>query len=188
VLARQALASAASDTATRPAPIGRWPQPADDAALAPPNEAPVPPPIRLSKESVMNRKPSPARIVPLVVAIVAAFALAACQRQPAEPTVGQQVDKAIAKVESAGDQAKQAATEVARDVSAGAKDAAITTKINMALAADDKLSAIRIDVDTQGGKVTLTGKAPDATSRDHATTLAQAVEGVTSVDNRLSVN
>lgn len=127
------------------------------------------------------------RIGALAAAIAATLALAACDKRNSDPTVGQQVDRAVAKVENAGEQVKQAATEATADVSAGAKDMAITTKINAALAADDKLSAIRIDVDTKSGKVMLSGTAPDATSRDRATTLAAAVEGVSSVDNRLTL-
>lgn len=127
------------------------------------------------------------RITALSAAVAATLALAACNKPGDNTTVGQQVDRTVAKVENAGEQAKQAATDATADMSAGAKDIAITTKINAALAADDKLSAIRIDVDTKAGKVMLSGTAPDAASRDRATTLAAAVEGVSSVDNRLTL-
>mgnify|MGYP000390610331 CR=1 FL=1 len=127
------------------------------------------------------------RITALTAAVAATLALAACDRRNSDSTAGQQVDRAVAKVENAGEQAKQATTEATAGMSAGAKDMAITTKINAALAGDDKLSAIRIDVDTKSGKVMLSGTAPDSTSRDRATTLASAVEGVSSVDNRLTL-
>jgi osmotically-inducible protein OsmY len=128
------------------------------------------------------------RLSAVAAAAAATLALAACNKQPESPTVGQQVDRAVAKVENAGEQAKAAATEAAGNMSAGAKDMAITTQINAALAADDRLKATQINVDTSDGKVTLNGVAPDSTSRERATALAQGVEGVVSVDNKLSVN
>ncbi|MDO9135699.1 BON domain-containing protein, partial [Hydrogenophaga sp.] len=72
-------------------------------------------------------------------------------------------------------------------VAESATDMAITTKVNAALAADDQLSALKIDVDTEAGNVALTGTAPDEASRARATTLTAAVDGVVTVDNRLTV-
>ena len=66
-------------------------------------------------------------------------------------------------------------------------DAAITTKVNAELAADKDLSAIKIDVDTKDGVVTLTGPAPSAGARERATEIAKNVKGVTSVNNQLTV-
>jgi hyperosmotically inducible protein len=65
---------------------------------------------------------------------------------------------------------------------------AITAKVNAALAVDDKLKATQINVDTREGQVTLTGQAPDAQSRERATTLVSAVDGVKQVNNQLVVN
>ena len=82
----------------------------------------------------------------------------------------------------------QAAGAKAADSAAqSATDMAITTKVNAALAADDQLSALKIDVDTEAGNVALTGTAPDEASRERATTLAAAVDGVVTVENRLTV-
>lgn len=119
-------------------------------------------------------------------AVAAALGLAACNK-PAETTAGQRVDGVIADAKQASQEAKQAGAQAADAMKGGAMDATITTKINAALAADDKLSAIRIDVDTSNGRVTLNGTAPDPVSRERATSLASGVEGVTSVDNRLAV-
>lgn len=68
-----------------------------------------------------------------------------------------------------------------------AGDAAITTKVNAAFANDSELSAIKIDVDTKNGAVTLTGPAPSAAAKERATTMARAINGVTSVTNNLVV-
>ncbi len=66
-------------------------------------------------------------------------------------------------------------------------DIAITASISAAFAKDSDLSAIRIDVDTKNGVVSLMGPAPSATARDKATTIAKGVKGVVSVDNKLVV-
>lgn len=85
--------------------------------------------------------------------------------------------------DAAPDQAQQAA-----DASTSkAKDAMITTAVNAELARDSKLSALGIDVDTNDGRVELQGSAPDADSRERATQLASSVDGVKSVDNKLTV-
>jgi len=59
--------------------------------------------------------------------------------------------------------------------------------VNAKLAADSGLSALRINVDTVGGRVALSGDAPDAAARDRATALVRSVDGVTNVDNRLTL-
>jgi hyperosmotically inducible protein len=137
------------------------------------------------------------RHLTLIAAAAATIALAACgQREDA--TVGQQVDNTVNQTQAAATELKNDTKEAARDmqaagseagqaVSEGASDMAITAKVNAALAADDKLSALKINVDTESGRVALKGTAPDADSRDRATTLAAAVDGVVAVDNRLVV-
>lgn len=139
------------------------------------------------------------RRITLVLATTAtAFALAACGQANESETVGQQVDNAIANTQSAAanvgqevgnamDQAKEAAGNAAESAAIAAADAAITTKVNAALAADEQLKALQIDVDTKAGHVTMTGPAPDEASRERATVLARAVDGVVAVDNRLAV-
>ena len=65
---------------------------------------------------------------------------------------------------------------------------AITASVNARLAKDPDLSALRINVDTKDGAVTLTGPAPSQSAKDRAATLAREVEGVKSVTNNLSVS
>jgi hyperosmotically inducible protein len=125
------------------------------------------------------------------------LALGACGRND-DATVGQKMDSAVSKTEQAGSQVKQdskdataSAANATREMgaSAGGKvdDATITTKVNSQLATDKDLSAIRIDVDTKDGVVTLSGPAPSATARERASELARSVTGVTSVNNQLTV-
>ena len=134
----------------------------------------------------------------MAIAMAAALGLAACGKQAENRTAGQNVDATIATVEKKTD---QAATNVkegmasARDVVGKAveatantvKDAAITAAINAELARDEALSAIKVNVDTNAGKVLLRGTAPTAVAREKATALARHVDGVVSVDNQLQI-
>lgn len=137
-------------------------------------------------------------ILPATLAAASLVTLAACNRAPDDRTVGQQVDSTLGKIEQKTEQAAAAVKQdaaAARDtagqvVDAAAnkvRDAAITTSINAELARDASLSALKIDVDTVDGRVSLRGTAPDAPARDRATMLAKRVDGVLSVDNQLEV-
>ena len=66
-------------------------------------------------------------------------------------------------------------------------DAAITAKVKTALIGEPGLKAMQIDVDTADGVVTLSGTVDSRTNVNRAVQLAQAVQGVKSVDNRLNV-
>ncbi len=134
----------------------------------------------------------------VVIATTAVLlSLTACGQQE-DATVGQKIDGAINSTEQAAQQAKQDMESTAADikregeqavqsVATTATDMTITTKVKAALAADDQLSALKIEVDTVGGVVSLTGPAPSAEAAERATTLAKAVEGVTEVQNKLVV-
>ena len=102
--------------------------------------------------------------------LAAGLTLAACQ--PAQETAAE-----------ATAQAQAGAEVVANKVG----DAAITVAVNAALAKDEQLSALRIDVDTVDGRVLLAGTAPNEAARERATALAQQVEGVRTVENRLAI-
>lgn len=136
---------------------------------------------------------------PVVIATTAVLLSMAACGQKEEATVGQKIDGAIANTEQAAQEARQdlqaAAGDMKRDgeqaaqaVADTAADAAITAKVKAALAADDQLSALRIDVDTATGVVSLTGPAPTVEAADRATVLAKAVDGVTAVQNKLVVD
>lgn len=142
----------------------------------------------------MNRLTTP---LSLTAAVAMALSLAACNRND-DRTVGQHVDSAIQKSETAADNAKQEASkataDISRDTRAAANeagdrvaDAAITASVNTDLAKDPDLSALKINVDTANGHVTLHGTAPSEDARQRATQLAANVKGVTSVDNQLAI-
>jgi hyperosmotically inducible protein len=140
----------------------------------------------------------PLRKIALLTAVAAAVGLAACSRDDDNRTAGQRVDSAVAtaeqKTENAGDKIAAGASEMKQDAKQAAnkmgnavEDAAITAAVNAKLAADSQLSALRIDVDTVGGRVALKGTAPNAAAKDRATEIARAVDGVAGVDNQLTV-
>ena len=64
-------------------------------------------------------------------------------------------------------------------------DATITANIKAEFAADVPLNALHIQVETKEGLVSLSGKAPDASTRERATRLAATVKDVLSVDNKM---
>ncbi len=155
----------------------------------------------------------PMLMVPTLGALLASVALVGCNRQDdagrAEGTPGQRSDAVVAKAERQGEraqdragqavnEAKQAAREAGQDAKQAGQqaseqaggavnDAVITASVNAGLAKDKSLSALKIDVDTAGGRVALHGTAPDTAARDRATEIARSVKGVVSVDNQLTV-
>ena len=160
----------------------------------------------MNSKNLMDR---PAHRIASILAVSAlALGLAACGKTE-EPTVGQRLDSAVEKTEQAAADArvkaesamKSAETKMeqgAANAEATAKDAAntakgaiddatITAQVNAGLAKDPDLSALKINVDTVNGKVTLNGPAPTTVARDRAETIAKSVTGVTSVNNQLVV-
>jgi osmotically-inducible protein OsmY len=125
-------------------------------------------------------------ITTITLAALMALGLAACDRAD-ERTAGQQVDAAVAKTEAGAERVGEAAKEATAEAKAAVSDAAITASVNAELARDNELSALRIDVDTQSGRVALKGTAPSAAAKERAESLARAVDGVTAVDNQLEV-
>ena len=140
---------------------------------------------------------------------VACLSLAACGKRDDSQTAGQKLDGAIASAQQKADTAKaemqQGAAEVKSEVKQGVaelkagasnaaekvagnmEDAAITLSVNAELTKDPTLSALRINVDTVNGAVSLKGSAPSKAARERATQLAASVKGVTRVDNQLEV-
>jgi len=92
-----------------------------------------------------------------------------------------------AEVKDATASAKASGEKTVTTIGGKIDDAAITASVKTGLARDPDLSAIKIDVDTKNGVVTLIGPAPTSIARDRATEIAKAVKGVTSVSNQLAV-
>jgi osmotically-inducible protein OsmY len=69
----------------------------------------------------------------------------------------------------------------------GPDDAAITASVKSKMAADTTVPAMKINVDTKDGAVTLTGEVGEAAAKAKAETIAKGVEGVKSVTNNITV-
>jgi hypothetical protein len=143
------------------------------------------------------------------IALAAVPLLTACNRTDSSQTLGQKVDTAVTRTEQAAtdikdatkasvdsasaalregaEQARTAAQQATNSVSTNSEDVIITASVAAGLLKDPDLSAMKIDVDTKNGKVSLYGPAPSETARTRATDIARAVKGVSGVDNKLTV-
>ena len=91
--------------------------------------------------------------------------------------------------------AREKGAEIGEKVAVGANeaqrvasDASVSAKIKAKMALDDNVSATRIDVDTDGSVVTLSGTVGTEQERAQAVRLARETEGVTSVRDQLRVS
>lgn len=92
--------------------------------------------------------------------------------------------------DATGDAARNAANrtgEIAKDAGGVIADAAITTAVKSKMLADPMVKALRIDVDTNNGVVTLSGNVGSAAERDRATALARDTNGARRVVSNLKV-
>jgi hyperosmotically inducible protein len=90
----------------------------------------------------------------------------------------------------AGDLARdagQVAREGTREAGQLLAQGGLTAKVKTALLADETVPGTRIDVDTQGNTVTLSGGLASQSEIDRALAIARGVEGVERVENRLTL-
>lgn len=164
------------------------------------------------KKYPLDRLPASQRLnIPLVVlsSLALVLALSACGKKVDDKTAGQQLDSAIARTEKAAEEAKAKTESTLADAGVALKDAtknaessakevasttgemiddvAITAAVSAGFAKDPDLSALKINVDTKNGVVTLNGSAPTEAAREKASSIAKAVKGVNSVENKLLV-
>ena len=121
----------------------------------------------------------------IAAAVAAAFALPAFAQTstPSAQERAENREKLNEKLPTAEERAKNR-----EKVSSGASNAALTTKVKSALAADSGLGTMTsIDVDSDKGVVTLKGKVDSAAAKKKAEEIAKKVEGVKSVKNQLRV-
>lgn len=107
-------------------------------------------------------------------------------RQAARET-RQETREATASADAAMDRAAQDTRAMGAAAARKVDDASITAKVNAELARDKELSAIRVDVDTRDGVVTLTGPIPTASAKERAAEVANKIKGVESVNNQLTI-
>ena len=79
-------------------------------------------------------------------------------------------------------------TFAGRTAGVAVDDATITTKVKYELAEDVKFSTLKtVQVDTNRGVVTLTGRVHSKQEKQHAGAVARNVKGVVKVRNMLSI-
>ena len=100
-----------------------------------------------------------------------------------DPGVDVDVDRARATGARVGESIAVGANRAER----AAADGALTAKIKSKMALDDEVEALNIDIDTDGGVVTLRGAVTSANERERAVRLARETDGVTSVVDQLTI-
>lgn len=112
----------------------------------------------------------------------------------AEQSAAEAKAKTESTMASAGTAIKDAAQTAESSVKDAAEkmgdkldDASVTAMVSAEIAKESDLSVLKINVDTKDGAVTLNGSAPTDAAREKAGTIAKAVKGVHSVDNKLMV-
>ena len=124
--------------------------------------------------------------------VAAASLLAACEKKTTVTDVpagtGATTSTTTTVAPSTAASNAMAATASAMDkVGDAAGDAIITGKVKTLLLADTDVKGLKIDVDTVNGIVSLNGTADTAGHSAKATTIAKNVDGVKSVNNKLTV-
>ncbi len=115
---------------------------------------------------------------------------AGCDRDqgPEGNTAGEKYDSAVADTKQESNELGNTLERKADQAGQAIDDAAITTAIKGKYFADDTLKGLNISVETDHGVVILTGSVQSETAREHATQIAQGVDGVVSVNNSLTIN
>lgn len=108
----------------------------------------------------------------------------------AQDTAGTAADKAGDAAEKLGDAARAtgaAAAQAAKEATPVVADAGITAAVKTRLLADPDVAGLRIDVDTKGKVVTLTGTVRTSAQIAEAEKIARETPGVVRVVNNLKV-
>jgi hyperosmotically inducible periplasmic protein len=154
----------------------------------------------------MNHQHPLKKYLAVAAMIGVTLAVGGCDKQtPSGETVGQKVDKVLDKTNQAADKAGQKIGDAAKSAEQAAKDTAETVKdkagqvgailddsaITAAIKADlikaPGLSALKIEVNTVKGEVTLKGEVDNEDARARAGRIASLVSGVVKVNNSLSI-
>jgi osmotically-inducible protein OsmY len=149
-------------------------------------------------EAVMKNK-SMVRAAAVVSSLALLLALGACGDRVEEPVQPGQASVEINRQGMEGAKEASAAVGVENNgtaaMGAGPAPAAaaedpdtkIAADVKSSLAADPDFTALKIDVHSDDGVVTLIGRAPDPAARERAGQIARNVREVRSVENQLTL-
>lgn len=99
----------------------------------------------------------------------------------------QGMDGAKASHEAAGVNSDGTVRTAVGDTSVLDPDVRIAEQVKAALASNPDFGAVKVDVHSDDGEVTLRGRAPDPAARDRAGEIARSLREVRSVDNQLTL-
>jgi osmotically-inducible protein OsmY len=102
-------------------------------------------------------------------------------------TTGEGAPVDTTRARETGAEIGEAVAEGANEAQRVAADGALTAKIKAKMALDDRVKAAKIDVDTAGAVVTLSGRVASEAERARAVQLARETDGVTSVVDELTI-
>jgi hyperosmotically inducible periplasmic protein len=85
-------------------------------------------------------------------------------------------------------EAKKDSKELWRDTKSAFNEGVVEGKLEMALMLNKHLNSFEIDIDVDGDKVVLEGDVDSEIEKDLAESIAEGIEGISSVDNKLTVN
>jgi hyperosmotically inducible protein len=130
-----------------------------------------------------------AMLIGVVLLTVGAFAVAGCEQQEQGASNANADARKTEGVTNAAGATDRNTAETARLRGMGAlfDDAAMTTKVKIALASSVGQSSTQISVDTRGAVVTLTGEVDTPDLRDRAAQAVLGVDGVKSVVDNIVV-
>ncbi len=118
--------------------------------------------------------------------------LAACDKPGPAESAGKKIDQATenvsTSVSNSAEKAGNTIAESSRSTGQAIDDSEITAKIKALLLNEPGLKSLKISVNTEKGEVILTGKADTQANRTKTTKIAESVNGVSSVNNQLSVS
>jgi osmotically-inducible protein OsmY len=97
------------------------------------------------------------------------------------------LDKAGEKLNSAADSASSKIEEGAAKAGQALDDVGITAQIKADLIKAPEVSALKVEVETKSGVVTLSGTVPSDSVKNRAGEIAKGVKGVASVNNNLTI-
>jgi len=134
----------------------------------------------------------------LAGALVSLLALGACgdriedtempQAEQANVEINRQGMDGAKETERAAGVASDGTVRLATgDSSVYDPDVLVAEQVKAALANNPDFGALKIDVHSKDGEVTLRGRAPDPAARERATEIARSVRDVRSVDNQLTL-
>jgi osmotically-inducible protein OsmY len=133
------------------------------------------------------------RAAVIVVILIAAVAFFAGYRWTGgsvdvdPPAVGTTGDVDTSDARETGARIGEAVATGASRAQQVASEASLTAKIKAKMTLDDTIEAARIDVDTTGSVVTVSGRVRSEAERQRVLQLARETEGVTRVNDSLEV-